>query len=252
MRYSFDSQIRYSETDEQGRLSLGSLVDYFQDCSVFQSAAVGLPISYLREEGRAWILSSWQIVLERLPRLGEAVKAWTWAYDFKSFYGLRNFMLTDREGRPAAWANSVWVMMDLNRMRPTPVTEEEIRLYAPEARLEMEYASRKIALPSSENCENQTEEPFHVARHHLDTNHHVNNRQYISMAQEYLPEGFEIGQVRVEYRRQALLGDMIVPQIFRKEGSIMVLLNHADGKPYAVVEFIKRPSQNGEQYAEIR
>lgn len=38
--YSFKSKIRYSETDSRGRLSLEALLDYFQDCSAFQSEAL--------------------------------------------------------------------------------------------------------------------------------------------------------------------------------------------------------------------
>ena len=35
--YEFDSRVRYSETDAQGRMTWLALMDYFQDCSVFHS-----------------------------------------------------------------------------------------------------------------------------------------------------------------------------------------------------------------------
>ena len=34
--YTFDSRVRYSETGEDGLLSLPAIVDYFQDASTFQ------------------------------------------------------------------------------------------------------------------------------------------------------------------------------------------------------------------------
>ena len=40
--YTFDSRIRYSEVGEDKRLTLISLVDYFQDCSTFQSEDLGI------------------------------------------------------------------------------------------------------------------------------------------------------------------------------------------------------------------
>ena len=43
-----------------------------------------------------------------------------------------------------------------------------------------------------------TEEAFKVCHHHLDTNHHVNNAQYIDMAQEYLPKEWKLSRVRAE------------------------------------------------------
>ena len=42
--YEFDSRVRYSETDAQGRMTWLALMDYFQDCSVFHSEAVNLGV----------------------------------------------------------------------------------------------------------------------------------------------------------------------------------------------------------------
>ena len=67
--YTFDSRIRYSEIDRSGRLSIPAVVDYFQDCSAFQSEELGVGVEYLANKKRAWILNSWQIVLERRSQL---------------------------------------------------------------------------------------------------------------------------------------------------------------------------------------
>ena len=55
--YTFDSRVRYSETDEEGNLSVVGIMNYLQDCSTFQSEDLKLGISYLNEEKRAWWLS---------------------------------------------------------------------------------------------------------------------------------------------------------------------------------------------------
>ena len=68
--YEFDSRVRYSETDVQGRMTWLALMDYFQDCSVFHSEAVNLGVEVWTDAQKAWILSSWQICLNRMPRLG--------------------------------------------------------------------------------------------------------------------------------------------------------------------------------------
>ena len=54
-------------------------------------------------------------------------------------------------------------------------------------------------------------------KHHIDTNHHVNNGQYVQMAMELLPDDFRISQMRAEYKKAALLGDMVVPYIHIEE-----------------------------------
>ena len=68
--YQFDSRVRYSETDEQGRLSVTGILNYLQDCSTLQSEDIGLGIEYLKKTRHAWWLSSWQIIIDRYPVLG--------------------------------------------------------------------------------------------------------------------------------------------------------------------------------------
>ncbi len=54
MRYSFKSRIRYSEVGADNRLTMLSLLDYFQDASIFNSEAVGRDFRILDQENRAW------------------------------------------------------------------------------------------------------------------------------------------------------------------------------------------------------
>ena len=85
--------------------------------------------------------------------------------------------------------------------------------------------------------EMEKKEYFLIVKHHIDTNHHVNNGQYVQMAMELLPDDFRISQMRAEYKKAALLGDMVVPYIHIEEKKCTVLLCDEAQKPYAVVEF---------------
>ena len=59
--YTFDARIRYSEGDCENRLTMNSLLNYFQDCSTFQAEDLGLGVRYMLDRGLVWALSSWQI-----------------------------------------------------------------------------------------------------------------------------------------------------------------------------------------------
>lgn len=50
MKYSFTSRIRYSEIGEDGCLTLPGLINYFQDCSTFQSEAIGEGVAELKKQ----------------------------------------------------------------------------------------------------------------------------------------------------------------------------------------------------------
>lgn len=234
MAYEFNSRVRYSEIGENGCLTLPGVMDYFQDCCTFQSESIGQGIKVMKERGKAWVLSAGQVVVNRYPKMGEEIITATWPYDFHGFIGMRNFTMDTAQGERLAYANTWWSHLDIKKGMPKKLTEEDTAGYTLNPRLDMEYASRKIELPK----ERQKQEPFHVQKHHLDTNHHVNNCQYIRMAENYLPNDFEIHQMRVEYKQQARLDDQIYPEVTEANGRIVVLLNDGKQLPYAVVEFI--------------
>ena len=233
MPYQFQSRIRYSETGEDKKLTLPGLINYFQDCSTFQSEQLGNGVDAMYGKGRVWVLAYWQIELERFPILGEEVVTQTWAHAFRGFQGERNYRMLDENGSTLACANSLWIYVDLTTGHPARVEKEVQQLYPIEPPLHLEKTSRKIMVPEG----GMAKEAFKVCRHHLDTNHHVNNAQYIDMAQEYLPEDRLPVRVRAEYKNQAVLGDVIYPVVSTEENRVTVDLRSGQDKSYAIVEF---------------
>ena len=231
--YAFESRVRFSEIDHTERMTLPALVNYFQDCSTFHSESLGLGIEALKEKGKVWILSSWQIVVVRYPKMGEEIRVETWPTGFEKMCGTRNFCMKTKEGEVLAYANSIWVYMDIVKGRPTRPDAEETAAYGEEKPLDMDYAPRKILLPQetvSQTC-------FPVRRFQIDTNEHVNNCQYIQMALEVIPECERSSKIRVEYKKSAVLGDMICPKTAVEERrKVVELCDETDGI-FAVVEF---------------
>jgi len=234
--YSFDSNIRFSEVDSEKRLTLTSLINYFQDCTIFHSEFLGAGFEYLEPRHKCWVLSAWQVIIHRLPMFGEKVLVGTWPYSFSTLTGDRNFILQNSSGETLVEANSFWVFTDTETKRPAKLDPDYAALYPIEPALSMEYAPRKIVLP-----EEYTEEDiFTITRHHLDTNHHVNNAQYIRMAEDYLPADFEVGEFRAEYKKSATLQDEIHPLLSVAENTCTVVLADATHKPYTTVQFIRK------------
>ena len=235
MNYSFNSRVRYSETGEDGRLTLPGALNYFQDCCTFQAESIGLGMEVLKARDRAWFLSSWQVIVDEYPAMGTEIKITTAPYDFKGFMGMRNFTIETADGRLLAWANSNWTNLIISKGIPTRLTPADTDNYVLSEKIEMDYAPRKISLPDGMI----SQEPFQVQKHHLDTNHHVNNCQYIQMAMDYLPVDFKIRQMRAEYKQQARLHDTICPEKSVDGDKIVIKLNDTEAEPYAVVEFVR-------------
>lgn len=233
--YEFDSRVRYSETDADGNMTWLALMDYFQDCSVFHSESVGLGMDVWEKTHQSWILSSWQICLNRMPKMAEKITTQTWAYGMKGFYGYRNFSMNDESGARVAYANSIWVLMDTERMIPARVPEEMAQAYGIEPQLPMNCSERKIVLPN----QYKTKDSLVVPSYFIDSNHHMNNSRYVQVALEYVPEQFAVAEVRVEYRKAAKYGDVLIPHVTEEENRIVVALCEEAGQPYAIVVFLK-------------
>lgn len=233
--YSFNSRIRYSECDSQCKLRLEALLNYFQDASTFQSEELGAGFEYLESRNLVWVLASWQIDIKRYPALGERVVIGTHPHDFKGFLGSRNFCMMTEEGEMLAQANSLWTLLNFDTMKPTMAPKELTDKYEVEPPLEMEYVGRKIRIEG----EAIPGEPIVVRKQHLDSNYHVNNAQYVSMAVDRLPEGFLISGLRVEYKKQAHLNDVLLPYVTRQDNRIVVSLQDEAGAVYVNAEFIE-------------
>lgn len=234
--YTFNSRVRYSETDEFGRLSVTGIINYMQDCSTFQSEDAQVGVRYLGKNHKAWLLSSWQIMIDRYPRLGEHLIVGTWPHSFKGIYGYRNFVLRDESGNDFVRAESVWFLYDTEKNTPLRVQPEDTAPYGEELpRLELTPAPRKIPVPKL--C--RTGESVVVTRHHIDTNHHVNNAQYVDIARESIPTGLKIREIRADYKKAALLGDVMIPRISHEDQGEKqvwtVALSGDTGEIYAVI-----------------
>lgn len=232
--YNIETKVRYSECDENGKMKLSAIVNQFQDSSSEHSESLGVGMDYLKEQKRAWILNSWQIVIERYPKAHEDIVVSTWPTGFRGVFGPRNFCMKTPGGEMLAYANTLWVYLDIEKGMPTKPSEEEKTIYGTEPPLSMEYTSRKIKLPE----EAEVVDTVSVRKYHIDTNSHMNNSQYVLLAAEVLPEDFVARQVRVEYKKSAVYGDKIVIKMAEEETRIVVELSDENNVTYALVEFM--------------
>lgn len=234
--YQVKERVRYSEVDKKRRVNMAQIVNYFQDCSTFQSEDLGIGLEYLDNEKKAWLLSSWQIIVDRYPEFGENIIVGTWAYDTKGVRAYRNFVLMDESGKTIAKANSIWFLLDIDKNRPMKIMKEDIEKYGTEEKVQMDYAKGKIKVLG----ETVREEPFQIMKIMIDTNGHVNNEKYIEMAMEYLPENFEIYQMRAEYKKAGMLHDIFYPNIYKTEDTVTVEFQNDIKETYAVIQFFSR------------
>lgn len=215
--YTFDSMVRYSETDSKSNLTITGIVNYLQDCSTFQSDSLGIGIDYLVSHHLGWLITYWHIDIKRRPRLDEKIRIGTSPYAMKGFAGLRNFSIDTLDGERLVQADSYWVLMDLVNYVPVKVPEIFREKYVLYPKFDMEYFSRKMHVPEGEGIKADT---VAVTTYDLDSNNHVNNACYVNWGIDALAskdktfDPLQIKRLRVNFTKQVLLGDTITPYCF--------------------------------------
>lgn len=234
--YKIDQRVGITDVDSNGVLTLSAIIGYFQNCCGFQSADLSVGDDFLSDHGVFWVLTSWQVHVDRYPAINERLQIYTRPYDIKGFMGFRNFYIIDESGEMIAKANTLWTLLSLETGSPARVTTEMVEAYGKRDRIDMDYAPRKIDLPS-DGFEMQEYSQIEVLPYMLDTNKHVNNGQYIKMAECYLPENFKTTDFRAEYKAQARLGDVLRPIVYKAENNSFVVCMQGEEKPFALMEF---------------
>ncbi len=235
--YSFKSAVRYSEVDENGVLSISALLNYLQDCALFQSEILGAGIAHSAEVHRRWLLAAWEVQITRLPRFTDEITVSTWATNFRSLFAGRNFLLTDENDEELVRADSLWFMYEDATGRPIRATSEDVAPYQSDLDndrpLDMPAIQRRIPIEG----DGEERPTIVVSAAHLDTNHHVNNAQYVDMALGVLPEGLgsSVRRLDVQYCQAALLGDVIHPFVHAADGGCVVNLTNEKGDSFAVI-----------------
>lgn len=238
--YSLEGRVRYSECDEHGNLSLLSMINYLQDCTTFHSEDIGRGVAYMSERGLAWLIAAWQIEISELPRFTDHIQVSTWCHTMARTMAVRNFTITRPDGTELVRADSLWFVYDAKAGRPIRIPADQHVYLSDEPPLDMPPTKRRLPV----------EGPFveapaiTVGELHLDTNRHVNNAQYLGMAVNALAEVYgaevagrttDIRRICVQYKRQALLGDIIVPRLHAEGTTCTVDLADEQGDSFSVV-----------------
>ena len=231
--YSLKYKVTTSTCDSEGRLKLCSALQMMQDCSEMWIDSEPGVKRYFAEQHMAQLLATRQVEIVRVPEYKEELTVTTSVYGMKPMFGFRNTFIYDAEGKPCYKTWSMGAFVDKSAGRLKRVDDATMASMSLEPQLEMDYKDRRIILPKEDG---EALEPVKVLRADIDYNRHVNNANYVRVAMELLPEGFDVKGLRVEYRVAAKLGDTLVPTLYHTGAALIVSLSIGDDVS-AIVEF---------------
>ena len=235
--YTLNYKVTTSCCDSEGKLKLYSALQMMQDCSEMWIDSEPTARKFFSVNNMTQLLATRQVEVLRVPRYKEDLTVTTSIYEVMPMYGFRNTFIRDAQGEPCYRTWSMGAFVDLGTGKLARIADDAIASLTLEPKLEMNYRGRRIILPKQDGT---VMEPVSVMRADIDYNRHMNNANYVRIAMELLPEGFEVRDMRVEYRIAAKLGDLLSPTLYPIDGGYIVALA-IDGEPSAIIEFLSHP-----------
>lgn len=237
--YTYETVVGYSRTDHSRKVPVYEIMNYMQDCSNFQSKALGVGLDYYKEKQRAWFLLAYELQLLQPIRLGQKIVVGTAPTDFKGLYGTRQFFIQDDKGNYLVKANTLWTLMDLSARCPVRITEEDTKHFEMETVFDMEPVQRKLKLSGQK----EQKEVFRVLKTYIDSNGHMNNADYMRVAAEIIPEDFQWNRLQINYRKEVMAGEKMIAFIHNEENGLGISFENQAGEVLTVIKLSNRDKE---------
>jgi acyl-ACP thioesterase len=190
-----------SDCAPTGRIRLDALARWLQDVAYADVEDAGLA------QSAVWVIRRARLHVKRFPRFGERFHLSTFCSGLGRMWAERRTTIAREDGGESnVEAVALWVHLDPESQRPTPLTQAEISTYGGGAAAERRVTARLRHPPPPEQA---AASPWRFRAAECDLAGHINNSAYWQPLEEELVERANLDgiDVEIEYRTPAQPGD---------------------------------------------
>lgn len=210
-KYTERHTVTCYETDASWRMKPASFMNLAQEAAGCHAVHLGFGYDDLIASNMAWILSRVHVEFTDAPKWREDIILNTWHKGLNRLFFLRDFLVTDTEGRPKVKATTSWLVMNLEtrRLVRDPELMEEGTICNENV---IETPADKVQMPKDVDAVSVYEHI--VAYSDIDTNGHTNNAMYMQWAMDAVD--YEIASSRpvkeftINFNHETKVGDKVV------------------------------------------
>jgi acyl-ACP thioesterase len=165
--------------DMSWRLKPASFMDMAQEAANLHAATLGFGYDELIASRTAWVLSRMHVVFVDTPKWRDEVTLATWHKGLNRLFFLRDFLMTDKDGKARVKATTSWLVLNLDtrRLVRDPHLIDEGKTCTEDV---LDAPADKVVMPK--DVEAKLVMQHDVAYSDLDMNCHVNNAMYMQWA----------------------------------------------------------------------
>ena len=242
IKYTEKHTVPCYDTDAAWRLKPTSFMNMAQEAAGRHAVYLGFRYDDLIKTNTAWILSRVHVEFIDTPKWREEITLNTWHKGLNRLFFLRDFVLTDNEGRERVKATTSWLVLNLEtrRLVRDPKLMEDGTICTENA---LETPADKVQMPK--DVEPELVRTHHVSYSDIDTNGHTNNAMYMQWSMNSV--GYDITSTRpvkeftINFNHETKAGDHV--EIYRasveKEDGLHVYVEgKVDGQSSYCVEIV--------------
>lgn len=168
-------------TDASWRLKPASFMDMAQEAANLHATILGFGYDDLISSRTAWVLSRMHIEFPDTPVWRDDITLTTWHKGLNRLFFLRDFVMTDAEGREKVKATTSWLVLNLDtrRLVRDPKLLDEGTICSENA---LDTPADKVQMPKDAEAKAVMEHI--VAYSDVDMNGHTNNAMYMHWAMD--------------------------------------------------------------------
>lgn len=202
----------YLFTKENLTTSFVRIANYIQETSLNHSNYTGYPIKWFYQNKKGFLLTSWNFEIINLPKWGEEISISTWPSKIKGKVANRSFLVKNENAQCLVKADSKWAYVDMETEEPLKIPEKIIEDFMP---FKESLIENPIKIPKIEDSLKEIFQSQHIVkRFDIDSNHHVNNINYIMWAlndiPEYIYNNKALIKASVKYTKESKINEPLV------------------------------------------
>lgn len=210
LKYTQNFHIPCYNTDAAWRLKPAAFMNLAQEAAGLHAVELGFGYEELIKNNTAWILSRVNIQFVDTPLWRDDITLTTWHKGANRLFFLRDFIMTDKDGKERVKATTSWLVLNLEtrRLVRDPMLMEEGTVCTENV---IETPADKVQMPKDVPAELVLEHA--VAYSDVDMNNHTNNAMYMQWAMDAVD--YEIASTRavkeitINFNRETKAGDVV-------------------------------------------
>lgn len=224
---------------------LPAIMDYVQQACLHHTYSTPGGMKFYDDAQLAWVLTHWQVEIASLPQIADVINVETWSAGHKGFFGERGFDVKGADGKTIINANSNWMLVSRQNLKPARPKDEIAQKYGEPSPL---LIKKDFAMPKVEDFEHFASHKYKVTKRDIDDNDHVNNISYLTWVWDLieLEEGKEVPTgLKVAYKKEVLLNDVVEINLY-KRGEYEVFVIIENDEKIATEIYLSWKKENGE------